>query len=140
MRRWTVLVVMAMQIGCESNPGVKPHFVCPKCAEPTLAITLSMELGADGDWDERSLQIIECQAEGSEGLATYKENRGGGGETVRHQGKWVDSNQMKKIRESLNQCPSPQDSKCDCPAHLAARNINVGTMPGSFFEMKLIPR
>lgn len=133
-------MAMTLQFGCESKSGVQPQFVCPKCAEPTLAITTSMELGADGDWDERSLQIIECQSDGSEGLATYKESRAGDGETVRHQGKWVDSKEVKKLRETLNQCHTPKDSKCDCDAHVAARNINVAAMPGPFFEMKLIPK
>jgi len=138
LTRISLIAATLFLASCNPKSEPKPSFVCPKCAQPTLAILASMELGSDDDWDEHRLQMIECIAEGNHGLASYVESRRGSREYVRHRGKWADAKTMKSVREMFGQCPSPLDPLCDCPAHTTARKFDLGALPQPFFTMKLI--
>lgn len=52
---------------------------CPACCVPSLRIRVSSELGPDGDDDERSVQALECDRCGLQGLGIYRESRRGSG-------------------------------------------------------------
>lgn len=69
-------------------------FFCPACKSANgINIIKSADIGADKDFDEVALQLIECKECGRKGLALYQESRRGrlDDESVTHTGYWLDS-------------------------------------------------
>ncbi|MBA3463822.1 MAG: hypothetical protein H0T46_27950 [Deltaproteobacteria bacterium] len=94
-------------------------FQCPTCANPTLEITESVELGPGDDDDERSLQLITCPC-GLTGAAFYRESRRGSGESWHHEGFLLEAATIAQIRE-----------------HMARRELPADLLPRPSFAMTL---
>jgi len=95
-------------------------FPCPKCSEPkSLSITLSFELPPDNRSDEITLQIVECSQCGFAGIAVYEESRRGAldAESFHHTGYCVSAAGLRSLREMIEGCPDPRNSRCQCAVH-----------------------
>ena len=94
-------------------------FICPECAQRTLAITEALELPPDSRSDEITLQAVSCSACGFAGLAVYEESRRGSFDTesVDHRGYRVSRADLHVILRAVRRCPRPSDPRCGCAAH-----------------------
>ena len=95
-------------------------FLCPNCSSKgVLRIDDRIELPSDSRSDEITLQIVGCYRCRFEGIAIYEESRRGGfdRESVNHYGYYVSEVDLEKIKQLLNQCPSPGYSRCTCVVH-----------------------
>ena len=95
-------------------------FVCPVCwTHGSLEIGMSLALPPDGDWDEISLQVVECSACRFKGAAVYEESRRGAldSETWDHSGYRLDEEDLLALQEAIRQCPKPKDPHCPCSSH-----------------------
>jgi predicted RNA-binding Zn-ribbon protein involved in translation (DUF1610 family) len=95
-------------------------FRCPICGgEKTLLITAKIELPADTRSDEISLQTIDCQKCGFEGLAVYEESRRGalGSESIDHYGFTLSGDEKSALKRLIRQCPQPTNPNCECDSH-----------------------
>jgi hypothetical protein len=94
-------------------------FRCPACAAPALEIGATLELPADADWDEITLQVVTCTGCGLRALAVYRESRHGAldSEMVEHAGWRVNAADFASVAAALERCPRPADADCRCAAH-----------------------
>jgi hypothetical protein len=94
-------------------------FMCPACAAPALEIGATLELPADGDWDEITLQTVICARCGLRALAVYRESRHGAldSEVVWHAGYRVSAADFASVAAAVALCPRPVDEACACAAH-----------------------
>ena len=95
-------------------------FRCPQCSECTLKITAHLEIPPERDWDEITLQVVDCSRCGLGAVAVYHESRRGSFETEnwQHNGYRIDPHDVDRLMEILSHCPRPHDSSCLCSAHL----------------------
>jgi len=93
--------------------------ICPACSRNSLTITSKIELPPNERSDEVTLQLIECNKCGFQGIAVYEESRRGkiNSDTFSHRGYKVSSELLNKLKEIVDQCPDPNNSKCRCKAH-----------------------
>jgi hypothetical protein len=104
-------------------------FLCPQCATPkALNISLSLELPPDSRSDEITLQILECSQCGFAGIGVYEESRRGAldSESFHHIGYHVSADELARLRELVQRCRNPRNSRCQCVAHrtLGRRNAS----------------
>lgn len=94
-------------------------FRCPDCTKVTLEITVSVDLGPDGNSDENILQTVECAACSLRAVAFYEESRRGSmdRESWHHDGWHVTAAVFERVKNTLLACPSPRDDSCRCAAH-----------------------
>ena len=93
--------------------------VCPACSTPALAITASLELGADSSSDEVSVQALRCTHCDFTAAASYEESRRGSLDSERwsHCGARITADDYAKLVSSLMACPDPRRATCACNAH-----------------------
>jgi len=78
-------------------------FLCPRCGEPRLEITASAELAPDPEWDEESLQTVQCEGCALVGVVRYSESRRGAldSEVCWHEGHEVPAADYQAVRRLL---------------------------------------
>ncbi len=110
--------------------------VCPKCSNPSLAISVSLEMKGDAQWDEIAVQAVNCAECGFSGGAVYLESRRGApdSETVVHTGYPLPAEDAAAWREMLHTCPAPRNAACDCAAH---RQLNRRS-PNGVWELPAV--
>ena len=93
--------------------------ICPACSLDSLKITSKIELPPNERSDEVTLQLIECNKCGFQGVAVYKESRRGkiDSATFSHRGYTASSEFLNKVRKMIDQCPDPNNAKCRCKTH-----------------------
>jgi hypothetical protein len=96
-------------------------FVCPDCTERSLEIALTIELPSDGTHNETCLQLVECEQCGFQGIAVYGESRRGAldSECWSHDGYRLGKESLESFMETMKQCPSPSNCRCECGFHRA---------------------
>ena len=99
--------------------------VCPSCKQPSLAIRLQIELPADADWDEVSLQILGCPSCNFEALGVYQESRRGSlnGESWRHNGYRAAPEDWALVSSAIERCPDRANRQCQCVSHQQLRTL-----------------
>jgi hypothetical protein len=104
-------------------------FACPECmAHRSLRITARIELPPDSRSDEITLQIIKCARCGFAGAAVYEESRRGAldSESFDHRGYCVGQAELSVLRQTIRQCRQPGNRRCDCAAHHALGQRDIG--------------
>jgi hypothetical protein len=94
-------------------------FQCPECSHSSLSIVHRLELPPDSRSDEITLQIVTCYQCGFAGIAVYEESRRGAlfSESVDHRAYRTTPADLKAIRQAIQRCPKPKDSRCRCASH-----------------------
>jgi len=95
-------------------------FQCPSCEGNSLEITFSLELPPNNLDDEAALQTVKCRGCDFLAIAVYRESRRGrlDSESWSHSGYEVSAETLEPLLETLLQCPSPRDRRCQCPTHI----------------------
>ncbi len=93
--------------------------ICPACSQPSLTISVSLELPPDARWDEIAVQAVTCTGCGFSGGAVYLESRRGApdSETVAHTGYPLSAEDAAAWQKMLHACRTPQKTDCDCATH-----------------------
>ena len=93
--------------------------VCPRCEQPSFAISAAIELPARGKWDEIALQIVDCRACRFEGIALYRISRPGpaGRSVVEHEGYFVNEETVAFLRRTIEDCTERENQRCECASH-----------------------
>ncbi|HUS63973.1 MAG TPA: hypothetical protein VMZ28_05480 [Kofleriaceae bacterium] len=113
------------------------HFLCPRCAATALDIAGVVDLGADDDSDDRSLQQIACTACPFTGVAFYEESRRGSGDAYHHTAHDAPA-AAAALARALAACPTPRAASCTCPAHEdLRRSVTDHTWLGPSLPMRL---
>jgi hypothetical protein len=101
-------------------------FICPSCSISSLIIDSSIELSPDSRSDEISIQLVKCLECNFIGLAIYEESRRGSlsSESLHHHGYYVANTLLSSIKETIESCPDPKNSKCKCAAHCILNQVN----------------
>lgn len=116
-------------------------FICPDCSGSCLRIVSSLDLPADGWWDEITLQVVECPDCGFQGAAVYEESRRGAldSEAWNHRGLRLAEAQLRTLIDDIAACPDPRNPDCRCAAHqkwgrtdAAGRWLGVPESAGGF--------
>jgi hypothetical protein len=121
-------------------------FICPECSGGFLEIVSSLELPPDSEWDEITLQVVECSDCGFAGAAVYEESRRGAldSEAWEHRGYRLEGKFLGLLVKEIAACPEPRNSGCQCAAHrkwnqiIDARGRWLGLL-GSAGEFPIIP-
>ena len=94
-------------------------FICPRCEEPTLAISHALSLGADCRSDEIRIQAIACAACAFRGVAAYEESRRGSldSESWDHRGSGLTQGEHDALVQLIEACPDPGNERCGCDSH-----------------------
>ncbi len=103
--------------------NVLPGFPCPKCAAPSLHVTLSMALGPDDHSDQRAMQILTCEECAFEGIGWYEESSRGADERVHHL--LYDTTVTPMIKSTIEQCATPDQAGCQCFGHGLVRKCRA---------------
>lgn len=101
---------------------------CPKC-EASIEITRSINLGADHDNDDYVFNTFACTGCALRGAGADQANRRGGGESWRHRGVEISTEEFARIETELLSCPNPRSASCRCPAHTKYRSDTVHRPP-----------
>lgn len=113
-------------------------FLCPVCQQKQIQIGNSVELQPKDRWDEETLQLIDCEACQSAGLAIYQESRQGAldRETVNHEGAFVPLSDLLSVRATLLLCPQPEARDCGCAAHRELREVADALLLSKLFRLE----
>ena len=95
-------------------------FLCPQCRECSLMISAHLEIPPDRDWDEITLQLVDCANCGLGALGVFHESRRGrlDSDTWSHTGYRLDPQDLQRVAMIIANCPRPHDINCLCSAHL----------------------
>jgi hypothetical protein len=99
---------------------VQMPFYCPQCsAHRSLEIIFKIELPPDNYSDDITLQVVECSRCGFSGIAVYEESRRGDSDTdlFNHIGYHVREDDLNELKQTIKQCPEPNNKRCKCPVH-----------------------
>lgn len=77
--------------------------LCPKCKLPYLRITASKDIDPGVNYDERSIQIVECRKCKFTEISVYEESRRGALDTeiVHHTGYQVPLGRVANLRQYI---------------------------------------
>ena len=94
--------------------------ICPDCGTGSDKLVRgTLEVPRDARSDEIMIQVLKCASCGFRGVGVYEESRRGGldDESVDHYGYHLDSNEWKRLQDSIKACPDRRNPKCGCPSH-----------------------
>lgn len=114
-------------------------FRCPQCKMPaSLDIIHRIELPPDSRSDEITLQIVECNTCGFNGLAVYEEPRHGMPEADdwEHIGYWVSRDAVESVKTAISSCPNPNNARCTCAVHTSLSQRDVHGVWKGLLEME----
>jgi len=113
-----------------------------------IELTHSLELPPDGYSDEITLQVVSCFSCHFRGVAVYEESRHGSldSESWQHNGYQVSAEALESLVNAIGLCPSPRNTRCECPTHTSIRKMNKhygryglnAANIGNHFEMRLV--
>ena len=103
-------------------------FLCPKCTINTLNIIKMIELPPDSRSDETSVQVVQCQKCGLQGVAIYEESRRGSlaSESYSHTGYLLPEKAIEMVIQAIEKCPDNKNSKCKCSSHTFFNILDEG--------------